>query len=266
MGIGPGEVGSRVTRGKTRPGRLERLDPWFAAHVGTWPDAGPDTVVDVGIGASPETTLELHAALAAVRPGVRIVGLDTDPERVRALAQVAGPGVVALHGGFEANIPGRAGLVRAANLLRQYRLDGVPDALARMGAWLQPGGLLVEGTTDASGDRGVFRVLRQDGEALRPKALLILADPEGPFAPRALTPYLPRGLGWHGHVAPRLRTLFDAWEQAFKEARATATGPLFAPTCARLAAVGLAVDAPDAWARGVLELPVDLDLVAVHRL
>lgn len=242
------------------------LDPWLVQRVGEWPEGGADTVVDVGIGASPETTLELHAALREVREDVRTVGLDTDPARVGALAERGVDGVVAMDGGFDAEVPGRVGLVRAANLLRQYRLDGVPDALARMGAWLTPGHLLVEGTTDAGGQRGVFRVLRWNGQRLDSLSLLVVADPHGPFAPRALTPYLPRGLGWHGHVAPRLRPLFARWEQAFQEARGAGGGALFPATCARLAAAGLAVDDPEAHAAGRLEIPVDVELIGVHRL
>ncbi len=103
-------------------------------------------VVDLGYGRLPVTTLELASRLRTVRPDVRVVGLEIDPERVV-------PGVDGVEfgvGGFEL-----AGLhpvlVRAFNVLRQYPDDAVADAWDTMRAGLAPGGLILDGTCDELG-------------------------------------------------------------------------------------------------------------------
>ena len=235
---------SRPTRGRTRPGRLALLDPWLAERLGSSAQSAP-CVVDVGLGAEPDTTLELHAALAERVPGVVTLGLDVDAERVERLRERAVPGVQARLGGFDTALPA-AQLVRAANLLRQYRLDAVDDALEAMGRWLAPEGLLVEGTTDRHGERGVFRVLEPTAAGLRPVRLVLLCDPAARgFAPWALTAYVPRGLGWHGHPGPQLAPFFEAWNRAFDAARdhgADSTASLFQGAAERLVDEGIAPD------------------------
>jgi len=263
-------VGSgRLTRGKTRPGRFRLLDPWIASQVGRAVGQETAHVVDVGIGARPDTTLELHRALGGADAGVRTTGLDLDPERVQALREAEEPGVRAVLGGFDAELP-PAHLVRAANLLRQYRLPDVPPALTAMSHWLAPEGLLVGGTTDRHGDRGVFRVFRRVDGRLLPQALICLAALDGPgFAPRALTPYLPRGLGWHGHPGPTVQPLFTAWTRAFEHARdqgAHTPAELFTRSAMLLTRQGLAQDDPSGQAAGRLVLPLalDVDLIGVE--
>ena len=86
--------------------------------------AAEPVVVDLGYGRLPVTTLELAQRLRPVRPDLRVVGLDIDPDRVGA-AQAAQTGTVEFRvGGFEL-----AGLhpvlVRAFNVLRQYPEDAV---------------------------------------------------------------------------------------------------------------------------------------------
>jgi hypothetical protein len=221
-----------VTRGKTRPGRLRLLDPYVAAQHGGvcgryFGDEVAVDAVDVGIGARPDTTIALHRALRSVDPAVRTYGLDVDAERVAALDAAGEEGVEGVVGGFEARFDAPIGTVRAANVLRQYALDRVSPALAAMGRWLEPGGLLVEGSTDKTGGRGVFRELGRLDGGLQPNALIFVFDVHGSggFAPRALTPYLPRGMGWHGHPGPAVAPLLAAWTAAFEEARAAgATG------------------------------------------
>ena len=82
--------------------------------------AEPPVVVDLGYGASPVTALELHDRLARVRSDVEVVGIEIDPERVRAAA-AAGTGRPLVRAGrvrgparqgSEAH--GRAGVQRSA--------------------------------------------------------------------------------------------------------------------------------------------------------
>lgn len=138
-----------ITRGTTGVNRLRRSDRWLInddlviarLHAATDP-----LVVDLGYGASPWTTFELAARLRTVRPDVRVVGLEIDPERV-----VPGrDGVSFARGGFE--LAGlRPVLVRAFNVLRQYPESAVPDAWSTILSGLAPGGLLVDGTCDELG-------------------------------------------------------------------------------------------------------------------
>lgn len=199
---------SRVTRGKTRAGRLSLLDPWLARLV---VERGLCRVVDVGPGARPDTTVELHRALSATVAGVETAGIDVDADRVAALVDLDEPGITGVVGGFDHRFDPPVDLVRAANVLRQYRLDQVGPSLRAMGRWLRPGGWLVEGTTDKVGERGCFRVIERVGWELQSRGLVFLTHPQRGFHPRALTPYLPRGLGWHGHPGPAVAQLFEAW-------------------------------------------------------
>ena len=77
-----------------------------------------------GYGRLPVTTLELSTRLRTVRPDLRVVGLEIDPERVSAALESAPAGVEFALGGFE--LAGlRPVLVRAFNVLRQY--PGTPS-------------------------------------------------------------------------------------------------------------------------------------------
>ena len=53
-------------RGNTQPGRLRLLDAFVRAADLKWPKG--HVAVDIGIGASPETTIELHRALLCAVP------------------------------------------------------------------------------------------------------------------------------------------------------------------------------------------------------
>ncbi len=125
------------TRGTTNANRLRRADRWVlnSPRVRAAIESATDpVVVDLGYGRLPVTTLELAARLRTVRPDIRVVGLEIDPERVV-------PGVAGVEfavGGFEL-----AGLhpilVRAFNVLRQYPEDSVAEAWDTMRAGLAPG-------------------------------------------------------------------------------------------------------------------------------
>src|SRR5690606_36110480 len=81
-----------VTRGTTNPNRLRRVDRWVVhTHGRLLRGAAAPVVVDLGYGAHPVTTVELHTRLTAVRPDVRVVGLEIDRERVTAAAPHQAP-------------------------------------------------------------------------------------------------------------------------------------------------------------------------------
>ncbi|ABD09843.1 hypothetical protein ThrDRAFT_02083 [Frankia casuarinae] len=219
------------TRGTTAPNRLRRIDRWtLDAAAALLRGAADPLVVDLGFGASPVTTVELYERLRTVRPGVRVVGLELDQDRVtRAAPAARPPGLRFTRGGFELPPPGeRPVLVRALNVLRQYPEAAVPGAWATMLARLAPGGMLVEGTCDETGRRACWFGLPAPGAA--PAWLPSGArGPAGPTLtlsahlaslarPSELAERLPKALIEHnvpGHDVHRLFTAFDrAWERA----------------------------------------------------
>ncbi|WP_018347608.1 SAM-dependent methyltransferase [Longispora albida] len=143
-----------ITRGTTNPNRLRRFDRWIA-H--TYPEL-LGLVVDLGYGASPITTVEMHRRL---RP-LRTVGLEIDPERVAAARPYTEKGLEFRRGGFE--LAGlRPTLIRACNVLRQYEESAVVEAWGAMTSALQPGGVLVEGTCDELGRICSWFAVTKDG-------------------------------------------------------------------------------------------------------
>ena len=170
-------------------------------------------VVDLGYGASPVTTVELHARLRAVRPDVAVVGLEIDPERVAAAQDAEREGLRFARGGFE--LAGlRPRVVRALNVLRQYDEAAVAPSWRTLLAGLAPGGLLVEGTCDELGRRAAWVELTPDG----PQTLVLAAHLPSLGRPSELAERLPKAL-IHRNVPGEpvhalLQALDDAWDRA----------------------------------------------------
>ncbi len=145
-------VEGRITRGTTGVNRLRRMDRWIAVQPALRRASDP-LIVDLGYGAAHWTPLELLDRLRRVRPDARVVGIEIDPERVRAAAAFAREGLSFRQGGFDVPLDGdaRPAVIRAANVLRQYDEAEVPAAWALMRSRLQPGGLLLEGTCSEIG-------------------------------------------------------------------------------------------------------------------
>ncbi len=176
-----------VTRGTTGYNRLRRSDRWLthSPQVRAALEAPDPLVVDLGYGALPVTTFELATRLRRVRPDIRVVGLEIDPERI-----VPGrDGVSFRRGGFE--LAGlRPQLVRAFNVLRQYPESAVADAWATMQARLAPGGLIVDGTCDELGRRCAWILL----DAAGPRSLTLAWDPFAVEKPSDVAERLPKAL------------------------------------------------------------------------
>ncbi|MFB9238916.1 class I SAM-dependent methyltransferase [Plantactinospora siamensis] len=263
MGSSPARrpVGT-ITRGTTNPNRLRRVDNWIAYRLaGPLRDAPEPLVVDLGFGATPVTAVELRARLAAaVRPDVRVVGLEIDPVRVAAAEPAADPpGLTFARGGFE--LAGlRPVVVRAFNVLRQYDEAAVAAAWRTMTDALAPNGAVVEGTCDELGRLAGWVLLDAGG----PRSLTLAARLANLDSPASLAERLPKalihrnvpGTGVHGLV----RALDDAWRDAAPYAT-------FGPRQRWLRAVGAVraagwpvLDRPNRWRRG--ELTVDWAAVA----
>ncbi|MGW5309042.1 class I SAM-dependent methyltransferase [Nocardia thailandica] len=201
-----------ITRGTTGVNRLRRSDRWLVNDelvAGRLRAAADPLVVDLGYGAAPWTTLELAGRLRTVRPDVRVVGLEIDPDRV-----VPGrDGVVFARGGFE--LAGlRPVLVRAFNVLRQYAEDEVPGAWSRIQRNLAPEGLLVDGTCDELGRRCAWIVL----DRRRPLSLTLAWDPFTVERPSDIAERLPKALIHRNVPGERVHALLTAADRAWAQA------------------------------------------------
>jgi hypothetical protein len=199
------------------------MDNWMTATLREHLLAAPDPlVIDVGYGATPVTAIELAARLSAVRPDVRVLGLEIDPERVAAaLPAAAPPRLTFARGGFE--LAGqRPALVRAANVLRQYDEAAAGQAWSTMLANLGPGGLLVEGTCDELGRLAAWVLLDGGGPISLTFACRLASLPW----PSVLAERLPKALihrNVPGEPIHRLLAELDlAWDAA---AALSAFGP-----------------------------------------
>ncbi|MDT4989959.1 MAG: hypothetical protein QOI74_4053 [Micromonosporaceae bacterium] len=202
-----------ATRGTTRANRLRRVDNWIAVQLGGLLRAVDDPlVVDLGYGAAPVTTVELRRRLAAVRPDVRVVGLEIDPARVAAAAAAAHPpGLDFRRGGFE--LAGlRPVLVRAMNVLRQYDESAVDDAWSTLRQRIAPGGAVVEGTCDELGRLASWVTLDADG----PRSLTLAARLSTLDSPRTLAERLPKALIHRNVPGEPIHALLSALTEAWR--------------------------------------------------
>ena len=229
------------TRGTTAANRLRRADRWL---IGSAPvrdalrSVDEPVVVDLGYGRLPVTTIELAARLRGVAPGVRVVGLEIDPQRVAAARETGGAVEFAL-GGFEL-----AGLhpvlVRAFNVLRQYPADAVAGAWATMQTQLAPTGLIVDGTCDELGRRASWVLLDRRG----PVSLTLACDPRHIERPSDLAERLPKVLIHQIVPGQPIHTLLDRADRAWAAAAAQSVfGPRarWRSMLSALAAAGVAV-------------------------
>jgi hypothetical protein len=196
--------------------------------------------VDLGYGRLPVTTLEFAARLRTIAPGIRVVGLEIEPERVQTAKAASGDGVEFALGGFE--LAGlRPVLVRAFNVLRQYPEADVPAAWQTMQSALAPSGLIIDGTCDELGRRGCWVLLDSNG----PISLTLACDPRYIETPSDLAERLPKVLIHHNVPGHPVHTLLSAADRAWA---AAAGQSVFGPRArwramlAELAAGGLPVE------------------------
>jgi hypothetical protein len=256
-----------VTRGTTNPNRLRRVDRWLADVEG-WrlrAGLGPPVVVDLGYGASPVTALELHDRLARVRPDVEVVGIEIDPERVRAAQSLARPGLAFALGGFEVPLPDgrRPVVVRAFNVLRQYAEGDVAAAWDLVRGRLAPGGLLVDGTCDEIGRLASWVAV----DATGPVSLTLSVRLRGLDRPSVVAERLPKALIHRNVPGEPVHAYLAAVDAAWDRAAAQASYGVrqrWVATCASLREQGWPVlDGPRRWRLG--ELGVAWAVVAPQR-
>jgi len=145
-----------ITRGTTNPNRLRRIDRYLTQIAGLRNTERP-LAVDLGYGKTPVTAVELLARLRKIAPGVRVLGIEIDPERVAEAKPLEHESLRFIHGGFEIPIPSEfsdrndVDLIRAFNVLRQYSESEVQAAWTLMQSRLSEDGSIIEGTSDEIG-------------------------------------------------------------------------------------------------------------------
>lgn len=223
------------TRGKTAENRLRQVDVYVAlAHACTL-RGGEPLCVDLGYGERPTTALEMAERFARVNPAVRVLGVEIDSGRVLAARAFADPPRVDFAlGGFNliAVLGGqRARYVRAYNVLRQYDEEHVSAALAQVAAGVEPGGIVVEGTSNPTGAIVAFDVWRRDPAAdnalgLTHVSLVFGSNFREVHEPADYQTILPKRL-IHRMLDPEPGRFFEDWKRAASVARgrAAAGGP-----------------------------------------
>ena len=247
-----------ITRGTTNPNRLRRVDRWIGYATAADLRASSDPlVVDLGYGASPWTARDLRDSLRKVRPDVRLVGIEIDPERVEAAQPAADESLTFIRGGFEVPTPTRPLVIRAFNVLRQYDEDEVEAAWTNMTSRLAPNGWLIEGTCDEVGRHAWWVALRAGDR--EPRTLTFSTRLAGFERPSELAERLPKVL-IHRNVPGEaihefLVRLDSAWAAAAPYS-AFGSRQRWLATVESLRAHGVPVQhGPSRWKLGELTLP-----------
>lgn len=216
------------TRGRTRPDRLALLDA-ATLHLERELIARTDgafaraVCVDVGIGDQPWTTLRTARCMRALNPELSVIGVDHDPVRVRRARASSIDGTDFRHGGFELPLAASeaARLIRAMNVLREYREHEALDAHRALGRSLVQGGVLVEGTSSLDGAVLCAHWLRKREAGLFREALLFCTDFSRGFSPWLFRDVLPRDLRRHARPREPMYEFLRAWSATFEAARST---------------------------------------------
>lgn len=224
------------TRGKTARNRLRRVDNFllrYAPDLITRSDGDfhRALVVDLGYGAEPYTTLEMAQRLRRLNPTLPVLGVEIEPERVAAALPFADKQTHFRLGGFNLPLkttdqgiePVRA--VRAFNVLRQYDEDDVADAWSRLGRYILPGGLLIEGTSDPFGRVWTANLLRRtnvdaDDSVLRPEGLIFSTNFRTGFNLSHFQAVLPKNYIHRMTPGEPIYEFFQAWQRAADETSA----------------------------------------------
>jgi hypothetical protein len=205
-----------VTRGTTAPNRLRRVDRWLTATAAPLLRGAPDSslAVDLGYGAYPVTTVELACRLWAVRPDLRVLGLEIEPGRVEAAAPFRRDGLDFQLGGFELAVGADPLIIRAFNVLRQYDEAEVAPVWARLTSRLAPHGLLIEGTCSENGRVASWVDLRREG----PRSLTFAAQLRSLESPLVFAERLPKALIHRNVPGEPVHAFLAAWERAWLRA------------------------------------------------
>jgi len=226
----------QITRGKTAPNRLRSADGFLASYD-TALITREDNLyhrsfyLDLGYGAEPTTTLESARRLRRLNPGLPVLGVEIEPDRVQRALPHAGKNTFFRLGGF--NFPlgtwpdGSAEtvrLVRAFNVLRQYGEDEVGPAYESIMKQILPGGLLMDGTSDPFGRIWTASMLRkpaaaEEGTSYTMEALVLGANLRLSLDIDAFQTRLPKSFIHQMVPGHPVFTFMEAFKAAARETR-----------------------------------------------
>jgi hypothetical protein len=249
------------TRGKTARNRLRQVDHFMLLYDpglltrrdGAFDDA---LFVDLGYGAEPFTALESAERFRKLNPGLKVLGVEIDPERVaRAQAYTDSQTFFRL-GGF--NLPLEAGesvrAIRAFNVLRQYEEADVAPAWERMARGVLPGGLLLEGTSNPTGGIWAANILRRPENNQEPawsrEALVFFTNFNLGFDPAEFQTILPKNYIHRVVPGEPIFDFFAAWKAAAAETSSMQTWGLrqwYIATAGALAKRGYRINLRRKW-------------------
>jgi hypothetical protein len=242
-----------VTRGKTARNRLRQVDNFLLLYEpGLISQAGDGLVVDLGYGAEAVTTLEMAARFRHLNPGLKILGVEIEPERVAAAQPFASEHTFFRLGGF--NLPLVSGesvrILRAFNVLRQYEEVEVLPAWEQMARGVQTGGLLIEGTSNPAGSIWAANLLRRVAAGWHQEALVFYTNFRSGFDPQEFQTILPKNYIHRITPGEPLHDFFAAWKAAAAETSPMQTwGPRqwFSAAAAALAERGYRINLRRKW-------------------
>lgn len=257
-----------ITRGKTAPNRLRRVDNFVASY-----DAPLITrkdglfrhaqLVDLGYGSDPTTALECAERLRRLNPDLPLLGVEIKPERVRRGQPFCDDLTHFRLGGFNLPLQQNSNgdretvrLVRAFNVLRQYDEAEALPAIDQVMNQILPEGLFVEGTSDPYGRVWTANLIRRTPEgADQPwvlEGLVLGANLNVDFDPEAFQTRLPK---LFIHRMTEGEPIFAFMENFKAAARDTRSSEVWGPRAwftaagSALIARGYDISRPDRWLR-----------------
>lgn len=249
------------TRGKTASNRLRRADNFILLYEPSLLTREDEPFrnaffVDLGYGFDARTTLESAARFRRVNPCLPILGVEIDRERVEAALPHADFITHFRLGGF--NLPLLPGetvrLIRAFNVLRQYKEKDFLPAYETLARYVLPGGLMLEGTSNPFGSVWAANLARKSADGRwKMEALVFSANFRLGFDVADFQTTLPKN---HIHrVTPGepIYDFFEDWKRCAAETSAAKVFGLrqwFADSAKALAAKGYRIDLRKKWLAG----------------
>ena len=256
----------QMTRGKTARNRLRRSDIFMLLTEGPLirmrdEPGKPSFYVDLGYGFEPFTTLETADRLRSQNPDLPVLGVEIDPERVKAALPYADELTLFRLGGF--NLPLQEGeqvrLIRAFNVLRQYEESEWAGPVEQLGQQLIPGGMLLEGTSNPFGSVWTANISRRSKTPPYPvfhEGFLFSTNFHMGFAPDLFQPVLTKNFIHRMVPGENIYEFMERWKAACRNQAPMRTYGLRALFCAaagELSDAGYAIDLrPQLLRRGFL--------------
>lgn len=208
---------ARITRGKTKVGRLDALDQ-ILLKLDPPPSApGPTPssplAWDLGFGAHPHTTLAWWDALTKAGWPASVLGIEAHAGRAAFAAKHNRRQCRFVHLDDPRPAPWDQAprWIRAMNVLRQYRAEESEHWHHRWHAALAPNGHLIEGTCSADGSVLVAHWIRKGPtQPLRHGLLFYTSFAQG-FAPLLFGDRLPKDLRAHARQQGAVGDFFGRW-------------------------------------------------------